>query len=460
MVRTIDLASDQYLMLFLTALILFAPASSTPIVSKVEAVRYLERFGFMENQNSTRSIVSTELLSQAVMDFQRFAQLEETGILDNETARMMSLPRCGIKDTHGDYALEGSKWYNKDITYKVTKYPRRIDKKTVDREIERAFRVWSDVIPVNFISKKKGRVHIDIRFVVYRHRDGNSFDGPGNTLAHAYFPRYGGDAHFDDDEYWTIGSYRGTNLFQVAAHEFGHSLGLEHSSKRSALMTPFYERYKPNFKLDRDDIRAIEALYGRRKKGNDGPCGSGKIDAATRITDGSTYMFRGSYFWKTGDTVYKKRISSEWTGLPDDINAALTWANGETFFFKGGQYWKFIDKKMAPGYPLDISYGFPGVPDNLDAAFVWSGNGQTYFFKGGQYWKNGSSGDEYPKSISNWRGLPSSIDAALNWENGFTYFFKGDYYYRFDDKNIEVVNNADPPYPRRTASWWFDCKNN
>ena len=42
----------------------------------------------------------------------------------------------------------------------------------------------------------------------------------------------GGDAHFDDEEYWTMEEYKGTNLFQTAAHEFGHSLGLSHSDVR------------------------------------------------------------------------------------------------------------------------------------------------------------------------------------------------------------------------------------
>ena len=67
-----------------------------------------------------------------------------------------------------------------------------------------------------------------------------------------------GDAHFDDDEYWTIDMFSGTNLLQTAAHEFGHSLGLSHSDVRSALMAPFYKGWEPNLKLDRDDIDAIQ----------------------------------------------------------------------------------------------------------------------------------------------------------------------------------------------------------
>ena len=54
-------------------------------------------------------------------------------------------------------------------------------------------------------------------------------------MAHAFFPVFGGDVHFDDSEKWTkgrLGSIWGTNLLQTAAHEFGHSLGLSHSDNR------------------------------------------------------------------------------------------------------------------------------------------------------------------------------------------------------------------------------------
>lgn len=272
------------------------------------------------------------------------------------------------------FSILGSKWKRMDLTYRITVYPRRLKREVVDREIARAFKVWSDITPLNFIYKKDGKVHIDIRFVVSEHGDGDPFDGPGNTLAHAYFPQYGGDAHFDDEEYWTYDSYSGTNLFQVAAHELGHSLGLGHSSVRESLMAPFYQRYKPNFVLHKDDVLGIQALYGQRTSppnplpdpvpnlppvrppqfpsGNPvnprvpelppsvGPdlCQDGKIDAVTRTADGSTYVFKGDYYFKVESNGladgYPRKISTDWDGLPGNLDAALTWSDGKTFFFK------------------------------------------------------------------------------------------------------------------------------
>ena len=78
---------------------------------------------------------------------------------------------------------------------------------------------------------------------------------------------------------WTVHTYiflpqfsphflAGVNLFQVAAHEFGHSLGLSHSDASSALMAPFYRGYQRHFKLDDDDIRAVQELYGKLPRSN------------------------------------------------------------------------------------------------------------------------------------------------------------------------------------------------
>lgn len=44
----------------------------------------------------------------------------------------------------------------------------------------------------------------------------------------------------------------------MAAHEFGHSLGLSHSDVRASLMAPFYRGYESSFQLDDDDIKGIQ----------------------------------------------------------------------------------------------------------------------------------------------------------------------------------------------------------
>ncbi|MGH0148105.1 UNVERIFIED_CONTAM: hypothetical protein FKN15_047439 [Acipenser sinensis] len=66
---------------------------------------------------------------------------------------------------------------------------------------------------------------------------------------------------YDDDRKWGFCPDQGYSLFLVAAHEFGHALGLEHSHDPGALMAPMYT-YTKNFRLSNDDIKGIQELYG------------------------------------------------------------------------------------------------------------------------------------------------------------------------------------------------------
>ncbi|XP_048747767.2 matrix metalloproteinase-16-like isoform X2 [Ostrea edulis] len=405
---------------------------------------------------------------------------------------MMKKPRCGVKDNVGNankarkrrYALHGSKWSEKDLTYRISKYSDQMTKEEVERELQRAFDEWANVTPLTF-TLVTGKADMDIRFERRYHGDNNPFDGKGQTLAHAYFPRYGGDAHFDDDERWTLNIPRGVNFFQVAVHEIGHSLGLAHSDDYKALMAPFYKGYTQQFRLDRDDIEAIQTLYGtpasrRKPKSKPRPrptqktvlprptkatvasipeiCRDPSIDAITKTQDGSTYVFKGRHHYRLNgkgiDKGYPRLISWDWKGVQGPVDAVLTWENGFTFIFKGTKYWKFLNRRRIYG-PNEIKDGFKGVPNNIEAAMVWGGNGKTYFYKGGQYWRySGRSVDfGYPRPTTHWRGLPGKITAAFKWTNGRTYFFSGRKYYRFNDQ----LFMTDTSYPREISTWWLGC---
>lgn len=124
---------------------------------------------------------------------------------------------------------------------------------------------------------------IDVSWVSGDHGDGNPFDGPSGVLAHAYYPQYGGEMHFDEAETWTTGA-GGINLFAVAVHELGHALGLAHSDNGSAVMAPYYAGAISG--LHSDDIAGIRAIYSAT------PCG-GTLYCASSGTN-STYEWINS----------------------------------------------------------------------------------------------------------------------------------------------------------------------
>lgn len=96
-----------------------------------------------------------------------------TGELDDETTELMSLPRCGVKDKVGfgsdarskRYALQGSRWKVKGLTYRISKYPKKLNRDDVDKEVAKAFSVWTEYTDLTFTAKKSNPVHIDIRLV-------------------------------------------------------------------------------------------------------------------------------------------------------------------------------------------------------------------------------------------------------------------------------------------------------
>ncbi|XP_068996462.1 matrix metalloproteinase-9 [Embiotoca jacksoni] len=172
------------------------------------AESYLKKFGYIEtlHRSGFQSMVST---AKALKRMQRQLGLDETGELDKPTLEAMKQPRCGVPDVANYKTFDGDlKWDHHDVTYRILNYSPDMESSLIDDAFARAFKVWSKVTPLTFTRLFDGTADIMISFGKANHGDPYPFDGKDGLLAHAYPPGEGlqGDAHFDDDEYWTLGT--------------------------------------------------------------------------------------------------------------------------------------------------------------------------------------------------------------------------------------------------------------
>ncbi|XP_026074864.1 collagenase 3-like [Carassius auratus] len=381
---------------------------------------------------------------------QKFFRLKVTGKLDKETLEVMKKPRCGVPDVAAYSTFAGKpKWQSKQVTYRIVNYTPDMSTAEVDQSIKKALQVWADVTPLRFTRITKGIADIMISFATREHGDGEPFDGPLGTLAHAFkpFPGIGGDAHFDDDESFTFRSSKGHVLFLVAAHEFGHSLGLSHSDVPGALMFPTYSFTDPDrFSLPSDDIRGIQSLYGKPdSEPANTPCHL-VWDAVTTFK-GETMFFKDSVLWRISPSRSADQlpIKSFWPNAPDNIDAAYEDpVQDKLFLFKGKQVWAFNDKNLEPGYPKPLSsFGLPASVTKVDAAVHNKNSGKTLLFFDIYYYSYDEREERMdrgnPKRVENgFPGFTGEVTAA-HMSNNNIYLYSGANLYEFSSSNRNLL---------------------
>lgn len=274
-----DLKDCQHVELAVQALTNFTQTSD-PRSDKPEArfaLNYLDAFGYLGKELSGWTDISLGDIVNAVSAFQKFFGLKETGQVDAKTVRAMELYRCGCPDLVQPDTAAGAqymkmkqfaelnlpRWRKTSIKYCITDYVSGLGKIDQDAIIQEAFNRWMRVAGLNIEKARSGEA-CDILIGTGQGQKSN-FDGPGGVLAWAYLPD-GNDQQllmrFDMDETWiTDANQRGILMMNVACHEFGHLLGLDHSKVNSALMAPYYN-VNIGGPQDNDDVPRIQARYG------------------------------------------------------------------------------------------------------------------------------------------------------------------------------------------------------
>ena len=308
------------------------------------------------------------------------------------------------------YPLYTSNWPQTPVQYYVNTVNADVSQSDALAAVMAGSAVWTNQTDANFRFDYVGQTSATIaqynatNEVMFRN------ESNGNAIATAYTWSSGGNIVDSDIIFWdggfqfftgTSGCSGGFYIEDIAAHEFGHSAGIGHSTVGGTTMYPSVSSCSQSARtLAADDIAAIEAQYPPINQtqppvapttltaapGASDPMSSIDLawvdmssDEDSFMVERSTYGSSFSYVGQTGAnatsyvdqslngaTMYWYRVMANNSGGDSDPSNT---ASAET------DPQPPVDPPAAPNAPTP-SNGATGVDKNADLR--WSGDGDTY----------------------------------------------------------------------------------
>jgi matrixin len=179
-------------------------------------------------------------------------------------AAILSSPRLGA------YTLAGASWSLPQATYRINTANLDLPGASVENAVRSGAEVWAQQTGAfQFIyggpSSQTTNTNDGVNLIMFRNASS------GSAIATTYWWSSGGRIVDADIVFWdggfqffagSSGCSGGFYIEDIAAHEFGHALGLGHSASTSATMYPSVSTCNTqNRTLDSDDIAGAIALY-------------------------------------------------------------------------------------------------------------------------------------------------------------------------------------------------------
>lgn len=137
-------------------------------------------------------------------------------------------------------------------------YPWVAERSYIENIVREAIEYWLDELDKPLVlAKSYYNADFKVSFVDDEHGDGYPFidNGEDRIIAHSFFPNHykHGEIHLRDALTWDLAMKQdkslydyAINLFDTVLHEFGHVLGLSHSTDIDSVMYPWYRGNQDN----------------------------------------------------------------------------------------------------------------------------------------------------------------------------------------------------------------------
>jgi hypothetical protein len=261
----------------------------------------------------------------------------------------------------GAYATTGHKWGGTSVQYYVNPENLYVSAADAVASVQSAANAWNaqggvDLKLVYAGTTNRNSLTLDYTNNVFFRNDSSGaiaeaywwWDGTGklvdaDIVYHQNYKFYGSSSACNGDGYY---------IDSVGVHEFGHALGLNHSSVGSATMYPTANACDTSFMtLDADDISGLQSLYPKAATVTSAPTApsnprpaDGSTGVATSVTlswsssNAQVYdLYLNGQLYASGLTSASRSVSGLAAGMPYTWSVVARNSVGST----GGPTWSF-----------------------------------------------------------------------------------------------------------------------